>query len=272
MAARNAGCVVKVADVETLELRDAAIHVDPARRDESAGRRSWSLDDHCPGRAWIERALRETRAAAIKFSPGVDRQAFRDAAIEWEWIAERGALVQAVAWSGAFARDGRKTVATVLEEGRAESLTGIPDDARPDRLPIDAALPRGSFVCEPTAAVERARLLTAACADISNACAADPSRPCEIAPGLGLVRSHEPLKAPWFESFEVVAEARADARQLREILRSEGLAARSVRVRGGACDADALTRELDATPAGDAVILVFRQESRARAVVARARR
>lgn len=321
MAGRNAGCATQVADVETLSLAGAALHVDPARRDEAQGRRGWSLDDHRPGRAWIERAFREARAAAVKFAPGVDRRAFdqvagaigepnlgalharpqqqvgesssessrpeitpesnttldavarepgtRDrhgrVALEWEWIEERGTLVQAVAWSGAFAREPGRTRATVLahRETTAATMSGVPDDARMDRLPIDRAAPRGAFLCEPTPSLERARLLAEA---------AGPRGVQELARDLGLLVSAAPLPAPWFESFEIVADSVPDAARLRELLAHEALVARSVRVRGGAADADRLTRELACRPGGDAVVFIYREESRARAVVARARR
>ncbi|MFZ9880130.1 MAG: hypothetical protein ACO3QC_01855 [Phycisphaerales bacterium] len=160
MASRNAGCPGKIADVESIDPTGLAIHCDPARRDERTGSRSWNLAAHRPGRAWVERVLRDARAGAVKFSPGVDRRAFGDLAIEWEFIEERGVLVQAVAWSGAFARSPRATRATVLGGAAEHSLTGIPDDSRSDRLGVSPAAVPGAWLCEPTPALERAQLLT----------------------------------------------------------------------------------------------------------------
>lgn len=258
MAARNARCESLVADAESLALDGAVLHADPARRDERGGGRSWSLDDHRPGRAWIERTLREARAAAIKFSPGVDRRAFGDTAIEWEFIEERGTLVQAVAWSGAFARAAGHTRATRIG-ATTDTIAGRPDDARADRIGVAESPAPGQFASEPCAALERAQLLTEAAG----------GRAQELARGLGLLVSAEPLPAPWFESFEIVAECTVRADALRATLEAHGLRARSVRVRGRAADADALTKALRARPDGNAVVFAFRRGEGAAALIAR---
>ncbi|MFZ4751247.1 MAG: class I SAM-dependent methyltransferase [Phycisphaerales bacterium] len=286
MAGMNAGCPTRAADAESIARAGAALHADPARRDERGGARSWSLDDHRPGRAWIERALREARAVAIKFSPGVDRREFGDLRIEWEFIEERGArggparsadgiparsahgtparsahgtLVQAVAWGGSFARSAGATRATVLSEGEPVTLSGRPDDARADRLEAGGALGAGRFVSEPCAALERAMLLTEAVG----------GRAAEIVRGVGLVASDAPLAPPWFESFAFVEECAARADVIVGTLARHGLVARSVRVRGRAVDADLLTKSIGARPSGDSIVFAFRRGERATAVIAR---
>ncbi len=268
MTARNARCSSTVAEAESVDLAGAAIHADPARRDERGGGRSWSLDEHRPGRAWIERALREPRAAAIKFSPGVDRRAFGDAPIEWEWIESNGALVQAVAWSGRFAHSPDTTRATLVGEGRAPTtIAGTPDDARSDWLAVDGALREGAWLGEPRPSLERARLLTEALAG---------SGARELAPGLGLVAAPSPDASPWLEWFafagEVSGRAEAMPRLAAELAAAHGAAGavRSVRVRGGAVDADALTRALSCAPTGRFVLLAWRDGGRARAALCEA--
>ena len=260
MTGLNAGCESRAADAESLELAGLALHADPARRDERGGSRSWSLDDHRPGRAWIERALREARAAAIKFSPGVDRRAFGDIAIEWEFIEDRGALVQAVAWSGAFARNARATRATVLGAGPPETIVGAPDDARGDRISAAGEVRAGRFISEPCAALERAMLLTEA----------SRGRAAEIVRGAGLLVSDAPLVAPWFESFTIIEECAVRAEAIAEVLARHALAARSVRVRGRAGEADTMTKALGTRPDGNAVVFIFRRGERPTAIVARA--
>jgi len=266
MTAHNARCATRVTDAEAIDLAGVALHADPARRDESAGRRSWNLDDHQPGRTWIERALTLAHAAAIKFSPGVDRAAFGslNRGLAWEWIAEENRLVQAVAWSGAFARaDGEagRTRATLLADA-SHTIAGIPDDAREDRLRVAEAVTSGSFISEPIAAIERAALLTEA------AGANDAAQ--EIARGLGLVISKTPLTTPWFESFEIIDECAAREDAVLATLKRHALVARSVRVRGRAADADTFTRALSARPDGQAVVFLFREGKRARGLIARA--
>lgn len=261
MTARNARCATECVDAETVPLVGAAIHADPARRDEAGGTRSWSLDDHKPGRAWIERALRETRAAAIKFSPGVDRRAFGDAPLEWEWIESDGALVQAVAWSGAFAREPRATRATrIARAAETVTISGQPDDIRPDRIGVDPRLEPGMFVSEPVAAIERAQLLTEA---------TQGSGAREIARSLGLVASRASLASPWFESFAFVEECGRDAAAIARAIERHGLVARSVRVRGRALDADAITRAIGARGDGNAVVFAWREGAGMRTILTR---
>jgi SAM-dependent methyltransferase len=272
MSARNAGCASRVAAAESLELAGAVLHADPARRDEASGRRRWSLDGHAPGRDWIEGALSTARAAAIKFSPGVDRAAFGSLPIEWEFIEEDGRLVQAVAWSGAFATQPGVCVATAFgteadATSVAHSLRGTPDERHPDGPPpVDPALTPGAFLSEPRAVVERAALLVEALG--GRAAHA-------LAPRLGLFTSAAPLdEGPlghWWESFEIVAECAPRAEAVAATLASADLVARSVRVRGQALDADRLTRALAARPDGRGVVLAWREGQRARTVVVRAR-
>lgn len=262
MAAMNAGCPTRAVDAESLELAGAALHADPARRDEHVGSRSWSLDAHRPGRVWIERVLREARAAAVKFSPGVDRREFGDIPIAWEFIEDGGSLLQAVAWSGAFAGgECGQTRATRLDERGAESLCGAPDERRPDRIGCVAELRAGMLLHEAFPAVERAALLTEA----------SGARAAEVARGLGLLAGDQPLDSRWFESFEIVTECAARDHALREALAAHGLVLRSVRVRGRAVDGDALTKALGARPSGDAVVFAFRRGDRATALVTRVR-
>jgi SAM-dependent methyltransferase len=262
MAARNAGCESVVADAESIDPAGLAVHVDPARRDESAGQRSWSLASHRPGPAWIDQSLRTAQAAAVKFSPGVDRRSFGDIPIEWEFIEERGTLVQAVAWSGGFARAAGCTRATRISaqvDTQPVTLVGVPDDSRADRIGVADQLPTGHFLSEPYAALERAQLLTEAAGGAA----------VELARGLGLLVSRTPLTDAWFESFEIVAESVAREDAIRSELSAHGLRARSVRVRGRAADADALTKALGARPDGNSVVFIFRRAAHATAVIAR---
>jgi hypothetical protein len=207
MASRNAGCIGQVTDAESLVLAGEVVHADPARRDERGGRRSWSLEDHQPGRAWIERALQETRAAAIKFSPGVDRRVFGTIPIAWEFIEDHGTLVQAVAWTGAFARQTEWTRATRIGAS-IDTIAGVPDDARADRIAIADGIVPGRFLCEPCAALERAQLLTEAAGGAAR----------EFARGLGLLLAESPLASAWFESFEIVEECPAREDAIRAVL------------------------------------------------------
>lgn len=267
MTARNAGpgCVAETGDAEAIDPAGLVIHADPARRDERGGSRSWNLEDHRPGREWIERVLRGARGAGIKFSPGVDRGAFGSIPISWEFIEVDGQLVQAVAWSGVMADEAGSTRATRLKRaGGVSTISGSPDDARSDRLGFAEGPPApGRWICEPSAAVERARLLT------EVAQRAPDASPRELVRGLGLVVADAPLESGWFECFPIVASCAARPEAIAAVLAAHGLSARSVRVRGAAIDADRLTKSLRCAPTGDAVVLAFREGQRATAIVAR---
>lgn len=263
MAGRNAHCRSIVADVETIDLRGAVLHVDPARREERSGARASGIDDYQPSRDWILRATRDSRAAAIKLSPAVDRRSLPVEGIEWELVEVDGVLVQAIAWSGELAAARGISRATVLRSGSApQTLAGLADDMQARALPIESNPVPGAWINEPCAALERARLLTSAIGSIAAR---------EIGGGVGLLLSGEPLPAPWFESFVVIGACEAKHHAIAAVIGAAGLKARSVRVRGQAGDADQLTRDLGCHPAGNAVVFLWREHARPRALVARTR-
>jgi hypothetical protein len=262
MAGRNARCSTRVEDVETIDLAGAVLHVDPARREERSGVRAWSIDDSQPGRDWILRAIRESRAASVKLSPAADRRSFPLETIELEFVEVDGTLVQGIAWAGEFAPTGGISRATVLRAGHAPcTCAGTGDDMQARALAIESSPAPGAWINEPCAALERARLLTSAVGPVAAR---------EIGGGVGLLLSEEPLPAPWFESFVVIGTCEAKHDAILRVITSAGLRARSVRVRGQAADADRLTRELGCHPAGTAVVFLWREQARPRALVARA--
>ncbi|MEM9415353.1 MAG: class I SAM-dependent methyltransferase [Planctomycetota bacterium] len=118
MAGHNSGgraetACMDVADWPTPEHKAGthAIHLDPARRDEAAGRRLWKLDNLRPPPEVITRLIERAgeQGAAVKLGPGVDLDAIED---RWpdagvEFIAEGNRLVQAVLWTGKLRRAER---------------------------------------------------------------------------------------------------------------------------------------------------------------------
>jgi len=136
MAERNAGCKVRCADVEGIDLRSEVFHFDPSRRQEasgSSGRRTYRLDDYIPGKVFLEKLLAHCPDGAVKLGPGVEIETLPGVGDgELEVINEAGALVQAVLWRGRLAfRPGMRT-ATRLPEGiqvsgvvTADSASGV---------------------------------------------------------------------------------------------------------------------------------------------------
>ena len=66
MAGLNAGAVVRTEAVEVTEIDHALVHLDPARRDESSGRRSWRIEDLVPNLDSIRGILARAEGGAVK--------------------------------------------------------------------------------------------------------------------------------------------------------------------------------------------------------------
>jgi len=253
MTARNAGIATRVAAVEETPLDAPLVHLDPARRDESSGRRSWRLEDLRPGVDVIRRIVGEVAGAAIKLGPGLplpapswhERQSI-------SVVAEHGRLVQAIVWTGDLAR-AAPCEAVDLPSGRT-----IEGDPSPWSLAADGI---GETIIEMHPAVERLGLgpvaLAAALGIDATELAATHG---EIAAGLGLVTGPagpigdtDPTSgARWFRAVRVLETlpARLDRVEsaLRRILDELGdeLGPRElvVRTRGRAIETDAWTRRL----------------------------
>jgi hypothetical protein len=148
MAAHNVGAPLVRADALRPVTRDAAVFVDPARRD-SAGRRRWHAADFLPPLDALADAYRG-RDLAVKCAPGMDF-----AELPWtgevELVSLDGQVREACVWTGALAGPGRR--ATVLRTAGPE-WTVTSDD--PDDCAVRAA---GEWLVDPDGAVVRAGLV-----------------------------------------------------------------------------------------------------------------
>ncbi len=251
MAARNAGVEVRIEPVESTRLDHPLVHLDPARRDESSGRRRRRLEDLSPPLERIQRIVGEVEGAAVKLGPGLprpfarlhDRQSI-------SIVAEGGRLVQAVIWTGSLARE-RELEAVDLPSGRShEGSAGSLPVGGLERLNLGPAETSAIVTFHP--AIERGELG----ASVWAATAGDV-RIQEPAAGLGLglvdldaVRDPN-LGGGWWRAtrihrvlptrLEAVAAALSDLRADGPLA---GPARLEVRTRGGAIDADAWTRRL----------------------------
>jgi hypothetical protein len=148
MAAGNTGVPVVRADALRPVTRNAAVFVDPARRD-AAGRRRWHAADFVPPLDELAEAY-AGRDLAVKCAPGMDF-----AELPWEGEVELvsldGQVREACLWTGSFAGPARR--ATVLRtDGREWTVTS--DD--PDDCPVR---PAGEWLVDPDGAVVRAGLV-----------------------------------------------------------------------------------------------------------------
>ena len=160
MTSVNAGVDGIVASAEEIDVQGSLVHIDPARRDESTGRRHWRLEDLSPDPDRIRAIVAGASGAAIKLGPGLPRPfpVFHERQ-SISIVSEGGRLVQAVVWTGELA--GSEPVEAVdLPSGEHLSGTGmeIPLGGGEDLMPgsIDSA--RGTILVEFHPAIERTSL------------------------------------------------------------------------------------------------------------------
>ncbi|MBC02439.1 MAG: hypothetical protein CMJ34_03915 [Phycisphaerae bacterium] len=160
MTSVNAGIEGIVGDVREIEVSNDLVHIDPARRDESTGRRHWRLEDLSPDPEVIRSIAGRASGAAIKLGPGLPRpfpvlHERQSVSI----VSEGGRLVQAVVWTGSLAGD-RSVEAVDLPSG--DEIAGEPEEmptGGAERLSPGAVEPgREPVLVQFHPAVERASL------------------------------------------------------------------------------------------------------------------
>lgn len=237
------------ADVGELVFDDMAIHLDPARRNEPAGRRAWRIDDYQPGPAVIGKLIERASAAAIKLSPSVDLEA-----LPWpgevEFISDRGRLVQCVHWAGGFVSCPRR--ATLIDDGRVDVLSGEP------LAPPMGEMMRYVYTFDP--AVERAQLIGQLC-DIVDAPTAHPR--------LGLLTSNRIIDSPWLTGFELIERLPWRPKRIKQWLASNDGGIVEVKTRGKACDPDREQRHLRCNGSTIYTVFVLRFETKVEALITR---
>ena len=254
MTARNAGCTASAEDVLGIDLQGRHVHVDPARREEATGRRSWDPNHHRPNWPELSELLARARGGACKLGPGIPLPL--DGApdpTEYELIQDANQLVQAVLWTGDLAQAPGCHRATMLPEGR--STCGLPGE-----VPIADQLPEpGDWLVEARPALERARLVA------HQLGARDDVR--ELAPGLGLMGSSAATNDPWFTDWRIEAVLPLRERGLKRWLRAHDAGEVVVRTRGGAVDPDTWSRALKGSGSTTWVVFALRLGSTTRAIV-----
>ncbi len=241
MCGANAGIETRVASVEQTAIGAPFVHLDPARRDEASGRRSWRLEDLRPDLEVIRRIVGQAEGGAVKLGPGLPLPAPQlHARQSVSVIAEHGRLVQAVIWSGTLAR-AAACEAVDLPSGRTLEGESSPWSSTSDGI--------GETIVEMHPAVERLGLGPAA---LTAELGADADRFAEIAAGLGLLSgpaaSIDGVESTWFRAVRVLETlpTRLDRIEsaLRRVLDDLGPREIVVRTRGRAIDVDAWSRRL----------------------------
>jgi hypothetical protein len=241
MCGVNARIETRVASVEETAIDAPLVHLDPARRDEASGRRSWRLEDLRPGLDAIRRIVDQAEGGAVKLGPGLPIPSPQlHARQSVSVIAEHGRLVQAVIWTGTLARHAA-CEAVDLPSGRTLEGESSAWSSTSDGV--------GETIVDLHPAVERLGLGPAA---LAAELGADADRFGEIAAGLGLLSgpaaSIEGVESTWFRAVRVLETlpARLDRVEsvLRRVLDDLGHREIVIRTRGRAIDVEAWSRRL----------------------------
>ncbi len=266
MASRNSGCTTITADVEAWTPDVPVAHLDPARRDESSGRRLHGWSDLTPGPAFVARMARELAGLAVKLGPGVDIPADeRPGGSELAFLSRDGTLVQAVLLTGRAVRHPGFNTAVRL--GEPMEVSGPPLwTASMGSRSWSTAPAWGRHIAEPDPSLERSGLLPQVARTLGLQ---------ERAAGLGLCTRDAPPEGhpaeAWFRWFERVDVLPARLPHVARRLRELGAGEVHVKVRGRAVDADAWSREVRGTGPNELVVLAHRTTDGAEAVIARRR-
>jgi hypothetical protein len=257
MCGLNAPCEVRTADVLDPDLPDGPFHLDPSRREESAGRRVFDLSRHEPRPEVWRFLIAGRRNGAIKLGPGVDAEKLAaelppGTPHELEFISERGRLTQAVAWIGSMALSPGCHRATLVTGLATHSIAGLPGEP-----PLG---PLGRYLIETDASVERANLLSELCrTEVLLA----------LHPRLGLLTADRPCDSPMAASFEVLAHMPWNPKRVRAWLRDHDGGIVEVKTRAKTVDPDAVQMELRGEGATAYAVFVLRIGNDIQAIITR---
>ena len=216
--------------------RDAAVLVDPGRRD-ATGRRRWRPEDFTPPLHDVARTYLG-RDFVVKCAPGI---AAEDVpwAREVEIVSLDGRVREASLWAGGLATAGVRRRATVL---RSDSPQWTITDADGDDCPVRAA---GEWIVDPDGAVVRAGLVRHYAARHGLG---------QLDPRIAYLTGDVP--PPGVRAFRVVAQGKYREKELRRELRRHEVGRLEILVRGVDVDPDALRLRLKPSgPAAATVVL-----------------
>ncbi|NBC10270.1 MAG: hypothetical protein GVY24_00860 [Planctomycetes bacterium] len=250
MAGCNAGCSTAGADVETIDVAEALIHIDPARRTEHG--RIFKLRDTEPAPEVVARLLDRAAGGGVKLSPAVNLNELADALPpgEVEFISENGKLVQTVLWTRPLAQAERR--ATRIAGEAIHSQQGVP--ARPPSGPLDRYL----YTLDP--ALERSGLIDAV---------ASPHNLTMPHPQLGLLTGPDPITSPWLTPFELLAEMPWQTKKVKRWLTEHNAGIVEVKTRGKAVDPDRTQADLRGKGDQPFTVFVLRRDRKRIALITR---
>ncbi|PSL03277.1 hypothetical protein CLV30_108189 [Haloactinopolyspora alba] len=236
------------ADVTTVDRSPfAAVLCDPSRR---GGRgRTFDPDAYTPPWAFVRTLLSGT--ACVKVAPGIPHERV-PAAVEAEWVSDRGELKEAALWAGDLSGSGVTRRATLLPGGDTLTDADDPGPAEPR--------PPGRYLYEPDPSVIRAGLVTAVAGLVDG---------WQLDRTIAYVSADRPAPTPFARGYEITDTLPYDVKVLRRYVREHGIGVVTVKKRG----VDVVPEKLRAAvrPRGDGVVtfVVTRVAGRAGVLVAR---
>lgn len=248
-ATRGVPVTTRCSDVLEVDLPPTAlVHVDPGRR-TADGRRIRTLAGTRPPVPALADRLAACAGAAIVLPPAVDLD---DPGLprgtELEFVAVRGQLLEAVAWSAALRRPGTAATATLLDGSGGVVTHSRPTDDATGTTDLRPPAPGGGFasvLLEPHPAAVRARLHEQLAAGLGTGTVR------RIARHRAALTSEElPAASPWFRRHRVLAVMPARPAALRRWLRSQPATEIELRTSGIGTDLERFWRELGRPPRG----------------------
>ncbi|HEX5034342.1 MAG TPA: hypothetical protein VFW62_07680, partial [bacterium] len=174
---------------------------------------------------------------------------------ELEWLESRGECRQQVAWFVSLARSPGERLATIVDApGGPRTVQGRGEE------PVPLAKNIGRFVYEPAAAVLAAKLTHVLCSEHSLSAVSSSAL---------YLTGDAPLRDGALAGFEVLEVLSLDQRQLKGWLRERNIGRLEVKKRGCNVDPEKLRNDLAGSGAESATLLVFPQDDRMQAVMAR---
>lgn len=257
MAAHNAGVYghhgplrFVRANVREVSLNGVqAAFVDPARRQ---GRRRVRAGSSEPPLSWCLALHDRVPAVGVKAAPGLPI-ALVPPGWEVEFVSERRELKEALLWSPALARAGRR--ATLLDAGR--HLDAAPEPATAPPVPC---APPGTFLLDPDPAVTRAGVVE----ELARALGA-----WKIDERIAFLSADAPLHTPFGRLLQVQASLPYQLKSLRHELRRLAVGSVDIRKRGSAVDTNDLRRRLRLQGDRRATVILTRVADRPWALVCR---
>lgn len=206
-----------------LEVMEAAVFIDPARRD--GGRRIREPERWSPP---LDRAValaRRARLGAVKVAPGLDHGLIpHDASAEW--VSLDADLRECVLW---FGTDDDPAVRSAVDAGTGERVTDTPHTDGP-------VAPIGAWLHEPDPAVIRSGLVANLAERLSLH---------RIDHRIAYLSGSGPVTSALVRSYEVESVLPFNLKALRSHLRELGVGSVTIKKRGSPLDPEDVRRRLD---------------------------